>query len=164
MAVFLGNKGTELFYQKKEGPDSKTLLQIKNENEDDKVFSQFITTEIKNLKDWYLQQSESQSSDEDRKKQFTLIQDHFKSKALPLMKTDSYKNFAKTELNNARLLLYKTYMQDLSDFQKLFDLTDGNFSEFLICCEQLKSTDKPEDGLKKIVEDLTSSKRKTCRH
>ena len=37
MAVFLGNKGTELFYQKKEGTDSKTLLQIKNENEDDKV-------------------------------------------------------------------------------------------------------------------------------
>ena len=164
MAVFLGNKGTELFYQKKEGTDSKTLLQIKNENEDDKVFSQFITTEIKNLKDWYLHQSESQSSDEDRKKQFTLIQEDFKSKALPLMKTDSYKNFAKTELNNARLLLYKTYMQDLSDFQKLFDLTDGNFSEFLTCCEQLKKTEKPEDGLKKIVENLTSSKRKTCRH
>ncbi len=164
MAVFLGNKGTELFYLKKEGPQSETLKQIQNENEDDKVFSQFITAEIQNLKGWYDQNPETTSSEEERKKHFSAIQDHFKKTVLPRMKTDSYQNFSKTELNNARLLLFKTYMQDLSDFQKLFDLTEANFSEFLTCCEKLKKGEKPEEGLKSLVADLTSAKTKICRN
>ena len=162
MAVFLGNKGTEIFYQRKEGASSTTLKQIQNENEDDKNFSQFISTEIKNLNDWYRQHSGDNSSEEERKKHFSNIQENFKNNVLPIMKTANYKNFPKTELNNARLLLFKTYMQDLSDFQKLYDLTDANFKEFLKCCEKLKKESAPEIGLKKIIESLSSTKAKSC--
>lgn len=164
MAVFLGNKGTELFYLKKEGVNSETLKLIQNENEDDRVFSEFISNEIKNLGAWYQQRSENNGSDEERTQQFMLIKENFKNNIELKMKTDSYKNFSKAELNNARLLLYKTYMQDLSDFQKLFDLTGGNFSEFLHCCETLKKTEKPEQGLKKIISELVDKKSDICRN
>ncbi len=157
MAVFLGNKGTELFYQKKEGATSETLTQIKNENEDDKVFSEFISIEIKKLTQWYTQHSEESSSEEERKKYFLEIQENFKKNISAKMKTETYKNFPTLELNNARLLLYKTYMQDLSDFQFLFDLTDKNFTEFLKCCEQLKKGTRPEEGLKNIIKRLQST-------
>ena len=79
------------------------------------------------------------------------------------MKTDMYKKFSKVELNNARLLLYKTYMQDLSDFQTLYELTGENFTEFLHCCKTLKKSDKPEQGLKIIITDLQNSKFNQCR-
>ena len=162
MAVFLGNKGTELFYLKKEGADSKTLKQIQKENDDDKIFSAFISDEIQNLKSWYQQTSQSSSTEADRNKHFALIKDHFQKNILPQMKTGNYKNFQKMELNNARLLLFKTYMQDLSDFQKLFDLTKQNFTEFLKCCEKLKKQDQPEEGLKKIAADLSTSGLSIC--
>ena len=164
MAVFLGNKGTELFYLKKEGANSATLKLIKNENEDDRVFSEFISNEIKNLGAWYQQQSDKNGSEEERTQHFMRIKENFKNNVELKMKTDSYKNFSKSELNNARLLLYKTYMQDLSDFQKLFDLTGENFSEFLHCCENLKKEDKPEQGLKKIISELENTKSNICRN
>ena len=52
--------------------------------------------------------------------------------------------------------------RNLSDFQKLFDLTEENFTQFLKCCEKLKKEEKPEEGLKKIVEALATSKTKNC--
>ncbi len=163
MAVFLGNKGTELFYLKKEGVNSETLKIIKDENEDDRLFSEFISKEINSLTSWYQRQSDKNPSEEDRRQHFSDIKENFKSTVLQKMKTEAYQNFSNSELNNARLLLYKTYMQDLSDFQKLFDLTSENFSEFLHCCEKLKKTEKPEQGLKKIIADLESSGARNCR-
>ncbi|MEQ1723970.1 MAG: aminopeptidase, partial [Pseudobdellovibrio sp.] len=44
---------TALFYLAKEGPDSKTLKLIHDENDDDALFSVFITKEIDLLKKWY---------------------------------------------------------------------------------------------------------------
>ncbi len=163
MAVFLGNKGTELFYLKKEGANSETLKTIKNENEDDRIFSEFISNEITNLATWYQQRSEQNGSEEERSQHFLAIKENFKNNIEIKMKTDIYKKFSKVELNNARLLLYKTYMQDLSDFQTLYELTGEKFTEFLHCCETLKKSDKPEQGLKVIITDLQNSKSGQCR-
>ncbi len=53
LAVFLGNKGTELYYLETEGADSKTIKLIKEENEDDLIFSKFISQKIIDLEMWY---------------------------------------------------------------------------------------------------------------
>lgn len=49
MAVFLGNKGAEMFYLKQEGPNSPTLATVKNENADDKLFSSWLSVKLKQL-------------------------------------------------------------------------------------------------------------------
>jgi predicted aminopeptidase len=62
-----------------------------------------------------------------------------------------YKKFPNTKLNNARILLYKTYVQDLSDFEKLFEQSGRDFGRFLEACRGLETHPKPEQGLKDLV-------------
>jgi len=149
MAVFLGNKGAELFYEKEEGQDSKTKQQIELENEDDRLFSKFISREIKALEEWYkTQPGQTEGLRQDRLKQ---IQTHFTVELAPFLKTKSHSQFAKIELNNARLMLYKTYLQDLSDFEALYKKVRGNIAEFLRYCRQLEKHPHPEQGLKELI-------------
>jgi predicted aminopeptidase len=49
LAVFFGNKGTQEFYKKREGPESKTLKDIASDHADEKLFADFIFKEIKKL-------------------------------------------------------------------------------------------------------------------
>jgi predicted aminopeptidase len=150
MAVFLGGKGTEMFYLKKEGPPSPTLVKIKEENEDDKLFSEFITGELKRLGKWYKAQT---VHDENlRQAQFKKIQDDFVKDLSPKLKTRNYQNFTKIPLNNARLLVYQTYMQDLSDFQKLWDKVGHDFPKFIAACKTLEKSKHPEEDLKKLTQ------------
>ncbi len=152
MAVFLGNKGTEIFYQEKEGANSSTLKKIKEENEDQKAFSQFISGEISALEKWY--QSQTNKDESLRQQRLKLILKNFEKNFLPLAKTKYYSRFASTPLNNARLLLYKTYEQDLSDFEELYILSDQNFEKFLNYCKELEKHPKPETGLKDLIKKL----------
>src|SRR5690606_17864966 len=127
MAVFLGGKGTELFYLKKEGPESKTLKLIEADNYDEKLFSEFIGREIQDLENWYSQQPQDSTSDESRLARLGEIQEKFKKQILPKMLTTNYAGFPTISLNNARLLLYKTYLKDLKDFETLFQMVNNNF-------------------------------------
>lgn len=148
MAVFLGNKGTEMFYSQEEGPQSPTLQKIKNENEDDRLFSEFISGEIKALEDWYKQQTDH--NEDLRAQRLKEIQKHFSESVAKKLKTDTYAKFPTLELNNARLLIYKTYMQDLSDFEKLYANVGQNFKLFLDQCRNLEKSQKPEEELRQL--------------
>ena len=152
MAVFLGNKGMEMFYHKLEGKDSKTLALAQSENEDDKLFSQFISREIQNLEAWY--KSNPEKNEEARMARIAEIQKHFLKDLKPKLKSNSYNKFPDLKLNNARLLVYKTYMQDLSDFETLYKLSGEDFKVFLDHCKSLESSDKPEEGLKALIVTL----------
>lgn len=149
LATFIGNKGTEFFYLEKEGPDSPTYKHILAEYQDEKLFSEFITVEIKNLELWY--KSQTKTTDHSlREERFKLIQTKFKNDILPKMKTNTFVNFATLKLNNARLLVYKTYNEDLSEFQKLYDKVGGDFQKFMDLCRSLEKHPKPEQGLKEL--------------
>jgi predicted aminopeptidase len=149
LAVFLGGKGTEMFYLKKEGADSPTLLKIKAENDDDKLFSDFISGEIKSLEAWY--KSQTVHDEAARQARLKLIQTNFTRELLPKLKTENHKAFAKVSLNNARLLVYKTYMQDLSDFQRLYDHVGQDFTKFIDACRSLEKSKHPEEDLKALA-------------
>lgn len=149
LAVFLGNKGMELFYLKEEGPDSPTLHQVHDENHDDKLFSVFISKEIESLKEWYKNQKDH--NEDLRQSRIREIQTRFSREIEPKLKSKSYAKFKDLNLNNARLMLYKTYMQDLSDFETLYDQVGRDFSKFIEVCRKLESHPKPEEGLKELI-------------
>lgn len=67
------------------------------------------------------------------------------------MKTKNFEKFPSIKLNNARLLVYKTYSEDLQDFQKLYEKVDGNFQKFIEACKALETHPKPEVGLKELL-------------
>lgn len=155
LATFTGTKGAELFYQKKEGLQSPTLKQLKDEGEDSKLFSEFISAELDELKVWYQSLKPSERIEENRMARIRQIQERFSKNLKPRLKTKNFDHFPELKLNNARLLLYKTYMQDLSDFEKLYELSGRNFSEFIQRCKNLESAEDPAATLKKLISEST---------
>lgn len=160
LAVFVAGKGTEMFYQNKEGPLSKTVQQIKNENADDALFSEFITKELNELKQWYADFNHQQKLSDDeleqiRQDRFQLIKKHFKDIMSQQLKTRSYQRFVDGPMNNATLSSYHTYMKNLDLFEKVYIQTGSQIPAFLKKCEELKNVDDPEAELKKWA-DATS--------
>lgn len=152
MAVFLGNKGAEMFYLQQEGPSSPTLATVKNENGDDKLFSSWLSVKLKALELWYEKLPKDQQIEEQRQAQFKQLQEDFKKELLPQLKSESYKKFQDIKLNNARLLVYRTYMQDLGDFEKLYEKVGGDFKKFVEECKSLEKEKDPVAALKKKTE------------
>lgn len=152
LAVFVANKGTEQFYLEREGPDSATLRVIQNENEDDRLFSDFMTAEIGELKNWYAQfspGSELPADERERLRQERLQQvaNKFQTEVQPRMKTDSYKKLFSKTPNNAELSLHNTYMGNLEVFEKIYQKEGADISRFLAKIAELKSSEEPEKEL-----------------
>ena len=156
LAVFVGNLGTEKFYRAREGEDSPTVKRIHQENEDEKLFSEFISHEIENLDHWY--QTNPPQIEADRTQKFKALQEKFKTEIQPKMQTDLYARLPEVQLNNARLLLYKTYVSDLSLFQRLYEASNKDMTVFLNHCKDLEKHPQPEQGLKDLLNALTTKK------
>lgn len=158
LAVFIANKGTELFYLEKEGPNSKTLKLIQNENNDDNLFSAFITNELVQLKKWYEEFDHSKYLPADEKElirqaRFDLLSHNFSKKLKPLLKTSSYGKFFARKYNNADLSVYDTYMKNLDVFETVYNKYGANIPDFLKKCAELNDTDNPEAQLEKWAND-----------
>lgn len=139
LATFVGNKGTELYYQKIEGMNSPTLKSIQLKNADENTFSQFITTEVQELDTWY-KSNKGKITQEDKEKRLGEIQEKFKKIKF---KTSQYENFKNLKLNNAILLGYKTYVNDLSKFNRVYEKYK-TMRDFLRAAEKLEGTIDPE--------------------
>ena len=150
LATFIGNRGTELFYLYKEGESSPTLKGIEAEYADRKLFSDFISWELDKLKKWY-SDNYNKTAPEMKKNRLDKITQRFEKKILNKMKTKKFTGFTKQNLNNARLLSYRTYVYDLEDFERAFKSFDKNFDRFLKFCKSLEKAEKPEAELKKIT-------------
>ncbi|MCE3010099.1 MAG: aminopeptidase [Proteobacteria bacterium] len=151
-ATWVGNKGTEMFYLKKEGPESPTVEKLKQELHDEKIFSEFISQEIKDLKSWYNSLPDNQKSEDLRRARMKDIQTRFKEKISPQLKSQLYARFPEITLNNARLSLYSTYNKDLHLFDEAFEIAHRDFRKFLDLIKSLESHQDPEAGLQEIIQ------------
>lgn len=149
LATYLGDLGAQLFYQKM-GLGVEALKEAEEDNYDQKIFSEFISEEIKKLEDWY-SQHKSDALDQ-RDAQFLAIKEKYKKEVKPRLKGQKYSSFENTELNNAKLMGYKLYMNDLSDFEKLSKKMNGDFQKILEFCKKLEKEKAPEDALKKFIQ------------
>lgn len=150
MATFLGHEGMRLFYLKKEGADSRNLKKANDDAADQKLFSTFFTKEVKSLTDWYKSKKGGVTA-EMKKQRLHEIQTRFKTEVKPHMKTSSYEDFEKRELNNAFILAYRTYEYSLDDFDKLFKHFGGDFKKTMDWLKTLKNSRAPEKDLKDFV-------------
>lgn len=162
LAVFIGNKGTELFYQKKEGPNSETVQKIKQENEDELLFSNFISEELKKLESWYnemsplLKEQALINAQKTKEERLLEISKNFKVHLKPQLKTMSFNYFENKKLNNAYLGLFKTYNQNLNDFEILFKNCKNEIQRFLLAVKKLESSTSPEKDLQTLTCDSTN--------
>lgn len=152
LATFLGDLGTKMFYQQKNKELSQQVAQhLDHEDEDQKLFSQFISHEIKKLEDWYSLHKNDANLLITREEQFAQIKQKFSKLVKPKLKTTRYVAFSESEINNARLLGFKLYMNDLEDFEKLSHHFHGDFAKILDYCKSLEKEENPERALKQFA-------------
>lgn len=148
LAVFFGNKGAEEFYRAREGTDSKTLKMMQDDLHDEHLFATFIAAEMKALEAWYRERQDVNIDETVRRARLTEIQTRFASEVRPkLLDPESYRNFDKIEINNARLMNYRLYFESLDDFEVVFKKLGSDFRKMLDYCKSLESASDPKATL-----------------
>ncbi len=145
MANFLGTKGTELFYSSR--GENELAGQVALENADHLIFSDWISNQIVDLNEFY-KTHQSLKQKEDR---LNAMMEQFKRSIKPKLKTNAFLYFEKLKLNNAVLLNYTTYDQDLSDFEKLYK-KKGSFKAAFEYLKTLKNSAHATADLKGYVQ------------
>jgi predicted aminopeptidase len=145
VATFLGIWGAQLFYIAE--ADLQTAKLIEDELQDQKLFSSFIQIEIHQLKEWYRNNPPSIGPDK-KQSRIREIQTRFKNQILPKMRSEVRKGFADiSELNNARLLGYRTYFEPFEDLYSLKNFCSHDFQKTFQALKRLEKTNKPRDRL-----------------
>lgn len=154
LAVFIGAKGAEVYYRTKEGPDSPTLKRMQDGIADERLFSAFIFTEMKALEKWYAERSGLAIPETERLARLKEIQARFAAEVRPRLRSaESYKNFESTEINNARLLTYRLYMENQDDFEAVFAKFGRDFRKMLEFCKTLEKVDDAKAELEKTARE-----------
>lgn len=162
LATYIGNVGADLFFIEKEGDKSPTLADARLENQDEERFSKFISSEIDALKKWYEEHAatanmkDGKASDEflkARSLRLAEIFEHFKKELRPQLKSERYAKFLTRELdpatlNNARLLAWKLYVYDLSDFERVYAALGRDPRKLIEFAKSLEKEKDPEAKLK----------------
>jgi predicted aminopeptidase len=154
LATFIGHKGTELFYAQREGIDGTGIREMSADAHDERLFSEFISRELDQLEKWYGERKDTSIAEDARHARLREIQERFVAEVRPKLKlAASYKNFETAELNNARLLTFRLYLQDLSDFEAVFKKLGESFPKMLSFCKSLEKEDDPQLALAKAAKE-----------
>jgi len=145
LATFLANKGAEAFYKSNPVMKTSAIQYTKDADHDERLFSKFISEEIKSLEQFYASDSVTENAKQSRLQQ---IQDHFKKNVRPQLKTANYKGFGDEPLNNAVLISYKTYVMDLEEFENVFQRFKGDFKSFFTFAKSLEQTADPQKSFR----------------
>ena len=122
-----------------------------------KLFSHFISSELRDLEQWYKNLPITERNEQQRLERIAQIQKNFIKNLQSQLQTDAFKKFPDYKLNNARLLVYKTYMQDLQDFENLYNVLDQDYARFIEQCKSLESAKDPAVALKELISSLQKS-------
>lgn len=150
LATFLGLEGMKKYYLKTEGENSKTLKLVARERADEKKFSEFITHELDELRQWY-KDHKKDLTPKTKAARIAEIQRRFADELKPKLQTHIFDGFVKETLNNASLLTYETYFYDLSDFEKLYRIEDQDFRKVLSYCKTLQDSEDPVKDIKAFL-------------
>lgn len=148
LAEFIGQKGAEAFYVKREGASGPMLRKMHDDLVDEGVFGEFISRELDSLEKWYSDRKGTAIPEPERIARIKQIQEKFIADVKPRLRDpEGFVRFEKAELNNARLLTYRLYYQDLSKFQKVFDKRGQSFPKMLDFARSLEHVDDPVAAL-----------------
>ena len=155
-AEFIGRRATIQFYLDKEGEQSETVQKIRQQWDDELLFSSFMAREYENLAQWY-KENKGKITQEIKQKRIKDIQDRFSKDIQLKLKTDRYNYFPDLKLNNAILLSYRSYNYNMGEFDKLFSSSsvNSNVKDFIEHCSQFKEEKDPEEALSRAVNQST---------
>ena len=147
-AVFLASVATQDFFKWYDPSNTEILNQINNEAHDLSIFSEFLSIELTALEEWYKKNDITKELKETKLKELQTI---YKTKYQPRLKTPYYAFFSTTDLNNAKLLSYKTYLSDLSDFRALHTKLGSQFDLTFKALKKIEDSKSPLEDLKNLT-------------
>jgi len=120
LALFVGYEGALQFVRKKYGNNSIYEQQAIKLSHDSKIFSNYINYLCKKLEKIYSQNIGFSEKIQQKIKLFKEEKQKYKTDWQPKFESNAYNRFITLEWNNALLLAYRTYYQDLSEFYRTF--------------------------------------------
>ncbi len=146
VATFVGNQGALNFLEKKYGKKSIAYQSATDDKHDDLIFSQFMKESRESLERFY--KGVVLDRDRDRDREFDKIKNNFQ-KIKPKFKTRSYDFFETLPLNNAIIIAYGQYLQDLTLFEKLWEKNHRDLPKTIVELKALESHNDPMSVLRK---------------
>lgn len=147
-AEFTGRQAALSFYKSREGENSKKAQDMLSNWRDELIFSSFMVSEYEKLDQWY-KDNKGNITPEQKKKRIQDIQDRFLQDIQDQLITNHYDYFPKIELNNAKLLSYRSYNFKMDEFEMIFNSPEinKNIKAFIDFCFQFQSEPDPEKAL-----------------
>jgi predicted aminopeptidase len=120
IATFVGNQGAVDFLTERYGNGSKEVVEAIHCQDDDLAFSRWIDQACQQLSNFYAEEISRDEKLRGREKLFERLKEDFRQ-TMVSFKTESYRNLARMEINNAVLLAYRRYIHRLENFQALYE-------------------------------------------
>jgi predicted aminopeptidase len=120
MATFVGNRGAIDFLLGKYGPGSREVREAIQSQEDDLLFSRWIEQAYRQLSEFYERAEPKEEKIRGREALFQSLKESFQE-VKERFKTNGYKEFERTEINNAVLVAYRRYVHQLERFDHLYE-------------------------------------------
>jgi len=139
VALFVGNQGSLEYLVQRFGENSEPVRPALGSNEDDRLFSVFLDGLYSELDQLY----KTGSSDGDKLRRKAEIiaaaRSRFRAEILPRMKTDDYRRFPDSVINNASIIQRKLYFHDLSLYSRVFEAHQQNLRATVDYFKSLKA-------------------------
>ncbi|MBN2442492.1 MAG: aminopeptidase [Spirochaetales bacterium] len=154
LATFVGREGALLFIKKTFGENSKEYAQSLASMEDNKRFISLMKLLYKDLKALYSLDIDSNTKLKVKSLMIMEFRNRFRSIYYRDFHNKNYKNFASFSFNNAYIMLYITYTEDLSIFYDLYKQQEFDLKTTIAQIKQVKSQKgDPKEYLKKTLPD-----------
>lgn len=155
LATFVGREGGLLFIKDMYGENSEEYSKAIASIEDNKRFIGYMKQVYGDLNTLYEMNIDSAIKQRVRGHIILAFRERFRSVYYREFHNENYKNFASFPLNNAYIMLFITYTEDLSVFYDLFNMKNNDLKETIALIkenlEQMKAekTENPKEFLKK---------------
>jgi len=138
LATFIGNQGSIDFLTEKYGAGSREVDLAIDYQKDDLLFSQWIDESYNRLSGFYHQPISGEEKLKGREEIFEAIQKKF-VKMQGQFKTDCYKGFEKTKLNNAVLMAHRRYLYRPDRFKAFYEKMGRDLRKVVEYFKEVKS-------------------------
>lgn len=154
LANLIGKVGAIAFMEKKYGPTHPITMEAVHNLEDNKIFSLFLSSLLKELENCYASSLSYQGKMDEREKIFNAALKKFIMKKESLH-TDRYMYFGESKLNNAYLLSIGIYNRNLVLFEEILKYNNGSINETLVFLSDVSH--REEDMIGKMKKLLKST-------
>lgn len=130
-ATFVGDEGAIAFLAARYGPGSAKVQRARDEEHDQALFTGFIDDLYARLDRLYRSGASEGEKLAARERIFETAKAEFERVRQARFRTDLHAGFAKRTLNNAVILAYRAYHNDLAAFRDVYELLGGDWKRTL---------------------------------